>query len=38
LRLIQGLSGEETAQVLGISINAVATRLHRARAALEEER
>jgi len=36
LRLIQGLSGEETARVLGISENAVGTRLHRARQALEE--
>jgi len=36
LRLIQGLTGEETARVLGISENAVGTRLHRARQALEE--
>lgn len=36
LRLIQGLTGEETAKVLGISENAVGTRLHRAREALEE--
>jgi RNA polymerase sigma-70 factor (ECF subfamily) len=35
LRMIQGLSGEETAQILGISENAVGTRLHRARQALE---
>jgi RNA polymerase sigma-70 factor (ECF subfamily) len=34
LRMIEGLSGEETAQVLGISENAVGTRLHRARATM----
>ena len=31
LRDIQGLSGAETAEVLGISVQAVKTRLHRAR-------
>ena len=37
LRMIEGLSGQETAEVLGISENAVNTRLHRARQALERE-
>lgn len=37
LRMIEGLSGEETAAVLGISENAVGTRLHRARQTLEEQ-
>jgi RNA polymerase sigma-70 factor (ECF subfamily) len=35
LRLVEGLSAEETAEVLGISVNAVGTRLHRARRSLE---
>ncbi len=35
LRIIEGLSGEETARILGISENAVGTRLHRARKLLE---
>jgi len=35
LRMIEGLSGEETARILGISENAVGTRLHRARTQLE---
>jgi len=36
LRDIQGLSGAETAQVLGITIQAVKTRLHRARLRLRD--
>ena len=35
LNVVEGLSARETAAVLGISENAVATRLHRARQALE---
>lgn len=35
LRVIEGLSQAETAELLGISENAVATRLHRARCKLE---
>lgn len=36
LRDIQGLSGAETAEVLGISVQAVKTRLHRARLRLRD--
>ncbi len=36
LRDIQGLSGAETAEVLGISVQAVKNRLHRARLRLRE--
>lgn len=36
LRDMQGLSGAETAEVLGISVAAVKTRLHRARLALRD--
>lgn len=36
LRDIQGLSGAETAEVLGISVSAVKTRLHRARLLLRD--
>lgn len=35
LRVIEGLSQQDTAELLGISENAVATRLHRARRNLE---
>ena len=37
LRDIQGLSGAETAQVLGITVQAVKNRLHRARLRLREQ-
>jgi RNA polymerase sigma-70 factor (ECF subfamily) len=37
LRDIEGQSTEETAQVLGLSVAAVKSRLHRARAFLREE-
>jgi RNA polymerase sigma-70 factor (ECF subfamily) len=36
LRDIQGLSGAETAEVLGISVQAVKNRLHRARLQLRD--
>ncbi|MGD8626986.1 MAG: sigma-70 family RNA polymerase sigma factor, partial [Anaerolineae bacterium] len=36
LRDIQGLSGAETAEVLGITVQAVKSRLHRARLRLRE--
>ncbi len=36
LRDIQGLSGAETAEVLGVSVQAVKTRLHRARLRLRD--
>lgn len=36
LRDIQGLSGDETAEALGITVQAVKTRLHRARLALRD--
>jgi RNA polymerase sigma-70 factor, ECF subfamily len=37
LRDVEGLSGEETAQVLEISVDAVKTRLHRARLAVRQQ-
>jgi RNA polymerase sigma-70 factor (ECF subfamily) len=37
LRDIQGLSGAETAQILGISVQAVKNRLHRARLRLRDQ-
>ncbi|MES1261897.1 MAG: RNA polymerase sigma factor [Acidobacteriota bacterium] len=37
LRTVEGLDGNETATVLGISIEAVKTRLHRSRALLRKE-
>ena len=36
VRDVEGLSTEETAEVLGISVPSVKTRLHRARIALRE--
>ena len=36
LRDIQGLSGAETAEILGITVQAVKTRLHRARLRLRD--
>lgn len=35
LNVVEGLSTQETADVLGISVNAVSTRLHRARRAMK---
>jgi RNA polymerase sigma-70 factor (ECF subfamily) len=37
LRDIEGFSTKETAEILGISIESVKTRLHRARTALREK-
>lgn len=37
LRDVEGLSGEETAEALGITLDAMKSRLHRARAALERK-
>lgn len=37
LRDVEGLSGEETAEALGITLDAMKSRLHRARAALEKK-
>lgn len=34
LRILRGLSGEDTARILGIGVPAVKTRLHRARSRL----
>ena len=35
LQVVEGLSSQEVADILGISVNAVATRLHRARRAMK---
>ena len=36
LREIEGLSGEETAEILGVAVATVKTRLHRGRRQLQE--